>query len=557
MRMHRSLRRFRADTRGTIAVISAVLITTILGIAALGVDVGSVYLDRRKAQGVADLASLAAVSDIANANAMTDMTVKANAPPDGTTFALQLGTYTPNAALTPARRFDASNTASPNAARVTLTTSTPLHFAKIITGRDSFTIQTTATAAVTQFGAFAIGSRLASVNGGLLNQVLGGLLGANLSLSVMDYNALISAKLDMFKFMDALATRLSLTGVTYDSILNSSVSVGKITGAMLDTEKTAYGLNSGVVGALQQVDNAAQGLSTKVNVGSVIDLGPYRGLTVGQSPKVGISASAMDMVSAVAEIANQQHQVQMALNLNVPGIAGATLQLAVGERPQGTSWVAVGATGASVHTAQTRLLLTVQLGGSGSIPSVTLPIYIELASATATLDAIQCGLRNSSTTTATLGVTPAVIDAWIGAVSNSDFTNFRNAPNPPAATLVSSPLVTVTGRAHATVTNLSPTPVTFTQSDIDSGVRKTVGTTDYTSSLLTKLFSDAQLNASVAGLGIGLPQVATATVGTILGTATSPIDQVLAAVLDTLGVGIGEADVWMTGIRCDGAVLVN
>jgi uncharacterized membrane protein len=265
----------------------------------------------------------------------------------------------------------------------------------------------------------------------------------------------------------------------------------------------------------------------------------------------------MDMVSAIAEMANGQHQIQMALNLNVPGIAAATLQLAVGERPQGTSWVTVGAIGASVHTAQTRLLLTAQLGGSGVIPSVSLPIYIELASATATLDAIQCGLRNSSSTTATLGVTPAVIDAWIGAVSNHDFNNFKRAPDPSAATLVQSSLVTVTGRSHATVTNLSPTEVTFTQSDIDAGVRKTVGTTDYTSSLLTKLFSDAQLNATVAGLSIGLPQTATATVGTILGTATSPIDQLLAAVLDTLGVGIGEADVWMTGVRCDAAVLVN
>lgn len=557
MRLHRSLRRFGADRRGTVAILSVVLITTILGITALGVDVGSVYLDRRKAQGIADLASLAAVSDIANANTMASKTVAANGPPDGTTFALQLGTYTPSASLAPAQRFDASNAGNPNAARVTLTTSTPLHFAKILTGRDSFVIQTTATAAVTQFGAFAIGSRLASVNGGLLNQVLGGLLGANLSLSVMDYNALISAKLDMFQFMDALATRLSLTGVTYDSILDSSVSVGKLTGAMLDTEKAAYGLNSAVVGALQQIDNAAQGLSTKIDVGSVLNLGPYRGLTVGQSPKVGISASAMDMVSAVAEMANQQHQIQMALNLNVPGIAAATLQLAVGERPQGTSWVTVGATGASVHTAQTRLLLTAQLNGTGVIPSVTVPIYIELASATATLDAIQCGLRDSSSTTATLGVTPSVIDAWIGAVSNSDFKNFRRAPDPSAATLVQSSLVTVTGRSHVTVTNLSPNEVTFTQSDIDTGVRKTVGTTDYTSSLLTKLFSDAQLNASVAGVNLGLPQTATATVGTILGTATSPLDQLLSAVLDTLGIGIGEADVWMTGLRCDGAVLVN
>ena len=31
----------------------------------------------------------------------------------------------------------------------------------------------------------------------------------------------------------------------------------------------------------------------------------------------------------------------------------------------------------------------------------------------------------------------------------------------------------------------------------------------------------------------------------------------LAAVLATFGVGIGQADVWVNGVRCDGAVLVN
>jgi uncharacterized membrane protein len=45
-------------------------------------------------------------------------------------------------------------------------------------------------------------------------------------------------------------------------------------------------------------------------------------------------------------------------------------------------------------------------------------------------------------------------------------------------------------------------------------------------------------------------------VSTTLSTATPAIDQVLNTVLQTLGVGLGQADVWMLGIRCDGAVLV-
>ena len=73
-----------------------------------------------------------------------------------------------------------------------------------------------------------------------------------------------------------------------------------------------------------------------------------------------------------------------------PGIAAASLKLGIGERPVGTSLVRVGRTGASVHTAQTRLLLTVDLIGSGAAAMVRLPLYLELASATARLTGLQC-----------------------------------------------------------------------------------------------------------------------------------------------------------------------
>ena len=39
----------------------------------------------------------------------------------------------------------------------------------------------------------------------------------------------------------------------------------------------------------------------------------------------------------------------------------------------------------------------------------------------------------------------------------------------------------------------------------------------------------------------------------LFGVAFSPV----IAILAMLGVGVGQADVWVSGIRCDGAVLVN
>jgi uncharacterized membrane protein len=546
---------FLADRHGSVAVTAAIIFTVLLGFTALGVDVGNMFADRRKAQSTADLAAIAAVSDLANASRAANDTVARNGYLNNASFNLEYGIYSPDATVSPGNRFKVANVASANAARITLTTVTPLFFSGVITGKDSFVIKTTATATRSSFASFAIGSRLASVNGGLLNQILGGMLGTSLSLSAMDYQSLIDTQLDLFGFMDALAARLNVTAATYDSLLGKEATVADVVGAMADSSKKQYGATNSATQALSNVASSASGLTATVKVGSLVDLGPYDSLPIGNTPKAAVSAAAYDLLSAAAQIANGQHQVQAALALNVPGIAAANLKFAIGERPQGTSWVTVGSEGASVHTAQTRLLLTVQVACSGAASLINLPIYIEVASATATLSKLQCGFPNVATSTATLGVTPGVLDAWIGAVSDSQLTNFTSAPNPPAATLVNTALVKVTGRAHASVTNMSATPVTFSYSDIQQKTKKTVGTTDFSSSLLRGLIGDTQLNVSILGLGLGLGGLSSL-VSTTLSAATPAIDQVLASALQTLGIGLGQADVWMLGIRCDGAVLV-
>ena len=57
-------------------------------------------------------------------------------------------------------------------------------------------------------------------------------------------------------------------------------------------------------------------------------------------------------------------------------------------------------------------------------------------------------------------------------------------------------------------------------------------------------------------LGLPIPGIG-ALVARIIGGATGSIDTLLNSVLQTLGIGLGQADVWVNGIRCDGAVLVN
>jgi len=549
-----TLASFAADRRGAVAITSAVLLTTLIGFTALGIDVGSVYTDRRKAQSVVDLAALSAVSDLANADKAAGATIGRNKVADAS-YTLQYGVYTANPALAPDKRFVPSDQASANAARVTLSSSTPLFFARILTGQDKFAVRTTATATQSSFAQFAIGSRLLRVDGGLLNAVLGGLLGTTLSLSVMDYDALLSLKLDAFGIINALATRLQVAAGTYDQVLSVSAKSSDILGAMVDDAKQRYGaLDRGVL-ALTAIWVRISGSSSKIKVISMIDLGPYATMSIGQKPKVSASLAAMDVVSAVASLASGDNQAAVAINAGIPGIASASLKLAIGERPQGTSWVAFGNVGATVHTAQTRILLNVQLAGVAPYALVNVPIYIEIASGTATISKLSCGFPDIATSRVTVDVTPGVIDAWIGNVSASQFKNFSSAPNPGPAALVDVPGLSVTGKAHVSISNMSPTPVTFTYSDIVEYRKRTVGTTSFSASLLGSLLGNTQLGVNVLGLGLGVPLI-TAGVSGLLVNAAAPIDQLLSAVLQSLGVGLGQADVWVSNLRCDGAVLV-
>ena len=549
------LQRFIADRKGNVAIMGAGCMILVVGCAAFGVDIGTIFADRRKTQSAADLAAIVAASNLPKAESAARATVVDNAYPPEALVSVELGTYTPSAALPPEARFVTPPNGVANAARVTVQTRTPLYFGRLFAGVDQFQITSRATAASTAVASFAIGSRLLAVNGGLLNAVLGSMLGTTLSLSVMDYQALASAPIDALDFLSALAARANVTAGTYRDVLDSSVKVGDVIGAMVSAQQAANGINT-ATSALQQVSLALAGITTKIMPAQLIDLGPYRDLAIGEKPRSGVDVAALDILKASAALANGTHQIAAAANLNLPGIASVALTATVGELPRGTSWIAVGTQGASVHTAQTRVLLQLKLLGSGSVSVVNLPIYVEVASGTATLDAVSCGYPDVSSSTVRLGVTPGIVDAWIGNVSVAELNNFTSKPNPGPAKLVDLGAVTVSGKAHAGIGNTASTPVTFSYADIQAMTRKTVTTSNFTQSLTASLLGDLSLNIQVGPLGLPIPGLGGLVTG-IIGNATGSIDQVLAQVLATLGIGLGQADVWVTGIRCDRAVLVN
>ena len=558
--MFNLFRFFSRDTKGSIALISGMMAVVVIGFTAITIDLGKVYVDRRKAQSVADLAALAAASDLTRAPRAAAATVQQNNVTIDSPVTVAVGAYSANASVPLENRFQPTSAGqTPNAARVTLNSRSDLIFGRVITGKDYFVIRTTATAATTAYASFAIGTRLVTVDGGLLNQLLSKLLGTSISLTAMDYQSLLDARIDLFNFMNNLANRTLLTAGTYSQLLASNVKVVDVLGAMVASTLGAQGTQTGASRALQNVLQSLSAATNNVVLASLINAGPYKDLPTGQASTMGINLSALDLLSAVAQIANGNRQIDVGLGLNLPGIAAVQLKLGIGERPVGTSWVTIGQVGAQVHTAQTRLLLIIKLLGSGSIAEVNLPLYVEVAPGTARLTALNCAFPDASASTMTLGVTPGVIDAWIGNVSVSDFNNYTSPPRPDKVALVDTPILSILGRAHVQVANMTQTPVTFTMSEINRQVKKTVGTTQFTQSLLAGLLNDLQLDISVLGglLNLGLGDLAGPLLYGILRGATPALDQLLVTLLNTLGVSLGQADVWGLGLRCDGAVLVQ
>ena len=116
------------------------------------------------------------------------------------------------------------------------------------------------------------------------------------------------------------------------------------------------------------------------------------------------------------------------------------------------------------------------------------------------------------------------------------------------------------GSAATAITNNSPTTLTFDATDIANKTIKTVSTRNISQSLTTSLVNNLSLSVNALGLGIDL----TALLGTVkpavvavLNGVSAPVDDLLYNVLSALGVGVGQADVRVTGATCGRSVLVQ
>jgi len=418
---------------------------------------------------------LSAAGNPANAATIAARVLTNNGYPQTATVAT--GAYAADPTVPLASRINTGSSAQKNAVRITQTISTPGYLAGVFGGNLLSIVTATATATQTPVVSFSAGTGLASISNGQLNAVLGGLLGTTLSLSLVNYQALANTNVDALTFLDQLAIQAGGTAGTYGDLASTNITMGQMTTAI----RTALaihpsGNNSAAIDALTLNGLQAPPAASSA-AGNIVNTALWQKRQVGsivQQVPGQITFNLLDLTTAMARAYGSGHIVN--LNTSILLVAGTSITSSLAVGAPMTS-IALAPVGTSIATAQTRLALTINIVGlSLGVASVkvALPVYLELASGTATVAAIPC---QAGGTMATLSATSQAAKASFGSISNADLVDFTKTPTLSAAnagvtlTITGIPIIVgVTGTYSPS--NGAATTENFTQADIDAGAVK-------------------------------------------------------------------------------------
>lgn len=543
---------FKGNERGGVAIMAAAFGMIMCALAALAVDVGSIVLTTRKVQGTADLAALTAARDLDKAQKAAEATAKANIKTI-TTITVKRGHYSPDPSLKPEARFKEQGT-DINAAKVEITAPAPLFFGRFIVGSNHVNVTRRATAALPEVEPrvmFSIGSRLASLNGGLVNALLSGLLGTSVNVDLVSYNKLADVNVNLLQFSDLLATNLGVEAGDYDTLLQTETTAGNL----LKVLELVTGSKNSALSTITSVP-----LHVPIKLGDLI--GVEAEAKEGLGKHLNANVTALDLVTATLQTANGDRQLELDLDLMsntnfLKKIANVQAYVAIGERPNDSPWLTITGTDEPVlSTAQARIYLRVTaLEAIEELASVKLPLLIEIAGAQAKLGSITCTPSPSTT----LKVKTGLARVALGEVDPTKLKNFKTPLAVGEARLLDAlgSTVLVTAKADINVGDEQWQDVSFATTDIGKTTPKSVKSSKFLSGTISSLLANLKLTLDISSLGPALKVVLSAilsgllsTVAAILSPLAIPLDLLLQSLLSLLGLKLGEADLWVHAIEC-------
>ncbi|SDE26001.1 Uncharacterized membrane protein [Paraburkholderia lycopersici] len=318
--------------------------------------------------------------------------------------------------------------------------------------RAGMQISASAIAKSTPVDTFTLTTSLATLNGGLVNQLLSTLLGGgnSLSLSALDYQGLSQVNLSLA----GILANLSVGSTT--TVMNGSVTIGQLANAELLAagQQGLADVNLNVLKAIV----AAVGLNggPTISPGSLISA-----VTATGSSAVDVSVNALAFLSTALQVANGTNTVSIPsltvqtptalaplLNATVTGsVSLAGTPPAIVSGPPGPIGCSTTNCTTNTSTAQGQVFLDVKLSllstcadgslvysgnacangsESRSLAAVNLPVTVYLAPATAGLSSVEC---NRGTKSATVNVQTGVLAAYIGGSSSAPASINLNAPS--------------------------------------------------------------------------------------------------------------------------------
>lgn len=541
----------------------------VIAIAALGaIDIGNLFFARRSLQSVVDLAASAGAQVVdaacARAQAVANGSAKSNGfDPSATGNGLTVTCGRWDAQMNAAPDYFSTSGTPANAVKVTASRTVPYFFlgpARQVTAR--------AVAKSTGVGSFSIGTTLASIGAGTVNDLLNTLLGTNLNLTLVSYQGLADARVRVGDLVTAAGVG------SVDQLLATQLTAGQIARLMLSALQTTSVANANLstaIGAMGAIVNANIPGNQTISLGSIN--GAPGLLAVGLAntqSALDATISPLEALFVTAEIAQAgKAAANVGAGLTIPGVTSAALKVQIVQPPV----LAIGEAGKDANgnwrtqarTAQVRAFVDVSVlplplppGFGGAQPMIHLPLYIDVAPGSAWLVSTQCR-GNAAARRSVIGVQTGIANVCVGdapanmgAFSCTQPATLVYVPNLLTVSLAASLPATMPASAATTLSfdgvsgngdDYQPVPSApgASLANALSGLKTSLsapGGLSVTSPVLPPL-----LLSTVAPLLLGLlvPTLATVLAG---------LDQVLLPVLQLLGAQVGTSTIHDLSLTC-------
>lgn len=308
--------------RGVTTLLAVLMMLSLLTFVAVVTDTGRLYLEKRSLQKNADLAAMETAllycrdhSLAVESLTVADMNVLSATRNDFR------GNDTNSGVVV---------TRDGNAVTVVLSYSVPASlFEQLLPSDDNIiNLRASATAKACEPTALlSIRSSIATVDGGLLNSVLGGLLGTTLNLTVGDWQSLIDTNINLLSYFDALASEVSVTAGDYDTLLNTSISLADLLDVGANV-LSADGASAVAISALESISADVPLAIPSINLADILSIQSDASKT-----SLDVNLPVMQLVESSIQLANSDTSIAADVDVAL-GIADATVRLKVTEPAQ-------------------------------------------------------------------------------------------------------------------------------------------------------------------------------------------------------------------------------